>query len=557
RVNRMTLNRLFPATATLITQLYPVNPKFVPIAKRKQDEFNALVTTSAMNYYYDQMRALRENQFAILSAWFYGFGCTKQGWRTVFKKTEKATVSPGEGMGGKIKGFFSGGTQVEEEESAEYIAEDGPFLNYINNKHIYFDCDQPMDRGKYFTQWIPKTLADIREAGIYAADADFFNRFKRAKDEREVTVDLYEQWHWCKDGMYVMVMCDGYDKPLRYDKVPYYGEGFPFKILKFNLEPNKTYPISNMKVAQQAQRLTDYILTMQKDKLEKWKDLTVFSSDAFDQDTKTKIARNLIDTNVFTKSGVSPIGAAQGVSSNPVPQDMYALQNILGENVREILTVIGARVNPQEDVTATEVKTAEYGNQLRSLGLQERIREWMREQGRKLLQDMKQFATDEMVFQITGMNVIDPKTGKKVTEEWIELGTERSPQVLKDIVPKELDIDIDVTEFARRDVAVVRKQLNDALALVMNPVIQQAMAAEGKKVAVSELVKDTLDTFEALGNADKYIEDLPAPPMMPGMMPPPGQAPEGIPMPQPGMGEITPESIAQGAGAINVPQGGV
>ena len=87
--DRLSLNTIFPSTATLVAQFYPQNPRFIGIARREEDELAAKVAASAMNYYFEQMNAVKENQKAIISALMYGFGVIKQGWRTEFKNPDK------------------------------------------------------------------------------------------------------------------------------------------------------------------------------------------------------------------------------------------------------------------------------------------------------------------------------------------------------------------------------------------------------------------------------------------------------------------------------------
>lgn len=548
QIGRMTLNKIFPATSTLLVQLLPANPKYlctprgsIELIPNEQLELDCKITAGGMNYYTEQMNTLFENQYAILSAWLYGYGVTKQGWRTKFKKPDKATVNGSEqSVYGKIKGFFTQ-SNAEEDETPEYIDEEGPFLNYVSSKDIYLDKSKPFGKGLYFTQRLVRCLYDIRESGLYNLDDDFYNRFKRGKDEREVELTLYEQWHYMKDGLYVFVMCDGYDKPLRYDKSPYAGEGFPYKVLNFVTEPDVLYPVSHMKVAQRQQRLTDYILTLQKEYIEKHKDLTIFDTDAFAPDDKIKIQKNEIGTNIFTKNGKGPMGAAYSVQGNAIPKDLFNIQGLLSQNISEILTVTGARVGSAEMETATQEKIADYGNQLRSMGLQDKVKDFLLAQGKKLLQDMRQFATKPAIFKVSGLNLKDAQ-GQMITEDWVEVGTERSPRTLREIIPKDLTVELDVTEFARRDLAVIRKQTQEIMAIIMNPVIQQALAAEGKRFKVGTFIEDALKNYETISNVDKYFDELPPPPVM-GPLPPAGmQGPAGPPA-----GGLTPEAIIQGA----------
>jgi len=559
---RMTQNRIFPTTATLMTQLYPNNTKFLctPRTSEPVDKLNAKVSEGSINYYWKQMNAEEENKLAIMSAWLYGYGAVKQGWRTQYKKDYKAQEQQ-LSLLGRLTSMFKGNPGVEETITPDYIDYECPFLNYVNPINLYLDSSKPFKKGRYIHERITKSLSEIKDTGLYEMSDDFYNRYKGDADPRMKQIDLFESWIWWNDELYLCVTCDHveYQKPLRFQKMPYMAEGFPYQLLAFNKQVNRTYPISHMKVAQRQQRLLDYILNLQRETIEKYKDFTVFSGDAFDRINQERIKANVIGTNVFTKDGFPVSNAVTQVTSGNIPTNLFALQNILDMNIKEILTVLGARQSGESDFdTATQEQIAEQGNIIRSLGLQEEVNEFLKVQGKKLLQDLRQFATTAVKFQVAGINIKDPMTGELITDRYMEFGTMQSPRSLRDVITSEVDIDIDVTESVRRDLPIVRKQLGEIIALAGNPSIQQALAMEGKKIKIAELFQDLLNNFDTISNAEKYFEDIqpPIPGMMGGMQPPEMQGmpmAEGLPPmsqgPVPMQGAITPEGLEQG---INV-----
>ena len=165
RPERITLNRIFPATSTLIAQFYPSNYKFIGIPRREEDELNARIASSAMDYYYEQMNAVEANQEAILCAWLYGIGITKQGWKSEFIKPETSNVSEK-----PLKAKFSQNTSLEQRETPEYIADSGPFIYSVNPKNFYMDKDKPYGKGIFWHERIPRTLWDIQNSDLYNKD---------------------------------------------------------------------------------------------------------------------------------------------------------------------------------------------------------------------------------------------------------------------------------------------------------------------------------------------------------------------------------------------------
>lgn len=91
----------------------------------------------------------------------------------------------------------------------------------------------------------------------------------------------------------------------------------------------------------------------------------------------------------------------------------------------------------------------------------------------------------------------------------------------------------------------IEKKLMELMGLVLNPAVTQALAQEGKRVKVADLLVKAFEATRIIKDADQYFEDLPQQqPMMPGM---PGQpSPDGQPT-QPG-GAQAPTAGAPGQG---------
>ena len=540
-LERISLNKIFPSTQTLISTLYPANPSFTCKGKRQgQDEYSALIAGGALNYYFKEMNALYENQLAILNAWLFGFGCIKQGWRTVFKRPEPTKIdtdSNNKGLLDNALQFMGIGQEpdsnIEEQNPEEFVYSSEPFLYCVPNKDIIFDRTQPFNKGKRITQILRRNLYQVKSCGLYETDEDFIARFKNRKDDREVPLTLYEMYISHKNGNYLLVMCEGWDQPLRFQKYGYMAEGTPFQLLRLNIDPVTTYPVAHMKAAQRIHRELDYILSLQLMHIRKHRSIDLFHKDSLDTTAINALRNNEIGGYGFTKQ--PPATVHSHIGSNTIPPDLFNMQQILMSNLQEILTITGARLTGEsENDTATQEKIADYGNQLRSATMQDQVLDFIKRQGKKLLQDIKQFGEVEALIQITGMNLRDPQTGQLVTEKWVEFPAQQGLETvqLKEAIQGEYDVDTDVTNIARRDIGLIRHQMEQMMALLTNPNIVQMLAMEGKKINVGELIKDTMKNFETIGNPEKYIEDIPQQPMLP-------------PQAGGGQGMVRPEDIPQ------------
>ena len=70
-LNRISLNKIFPATQTVVSTLYPNNPGFIARPRRSKSDIISKLAQTSLNYYFDEMNALEENQKAILNAWLF------------------------------------------------------------------------------------------------------------------------------------------------------------------------------------------------------------------------------------------------------------------------------------------------------------------------------------------------------------------------------------------------------------------------------------------------------------------------------------------------------
>ena len=532
-VDKIRINKFFPATATVVSTLYPQNPKYVVTGRRDGDDVTAKVLASSMNYYMEEMGAKNENQMAILNAWFNGFGCVKQGWYTSFGTSgsnNAATAQPA-GFMGKLKQMFTGtdaqDTNIEQEDN-EFIIEDRPFLLSVDPNDIFLDHERPFKKHRVIAHKLKKTLQDIRTCGLYNdLDDDFYASLRTSDDDRDVELTLWEVWLMQKDGLYLMTYCDRWQKPLRWQKMGYLSEGFPFQLLRLNQEPGVTYPISHLSIAYRTQKERDYIMTLQLRQIDQFKNQLGIQEGALTPSGKVVLENNEPGGIVYFKGPISRSNYAP-LTTAPIPADLFSMASILETNLQELLTVTGARMTGESALpTATQEKIAEMGNQIRTAGMTAEIRDFMIAEGKKLAQDIKQFATAPVLIKVTGLDLMD-ESGQPVTEKWINFGQGGEP-MLKDAVQGEYDYDIDTTEALRRDLPVVRKQLAElaATAMQMEPLFNRV----GKTFDAVAFFKDMAKNFETISNAEKYLKDLPAPPVMPGMMP--GMAPpEAMPGPE-------------------------
>ena len=218
--------------------------------------------------------------------------------------------------------------------------------------------------------------------------------------------------------------------------------------------------------------------------------------------------KNDIGGYAFSSVPVSN-GVHGHVGGNTIPADIFKVYDELMNNLKEILTVTGARGSGSSEFdTATQEKIADFGNQLRSMAMQDQVNAFIRKQGIKLFQHLKQFATAPVMMKISGLDIEDPETGKKLQDEWVEFGTVNNPEFLKEYIQADLDIQVDATNLARRDIGLIRRQIIELLNILDRPGALQRMEQEGERFKLNVIIRDLIDNLETLGNADKYFDKV-------------------------------------------------
>jgi hypothetical protein len=528
---RVCLNKFFPATSTLITELYPKNPKWLITPKKDniESEASAKVIESVLNYYFKKINGKQENQKAILNAWFFGYGCIKQGWNVEYGKSQQEKnlqenqQPPPLSIGQKVKQFMLGMPESNQKQKTidhgdlndlDVILSEGPFVQSILPMDIELDHKRPFNDGKIIKHRISKTLDEVMESGLYKdyADEDFNKYFMKNKDSRNITINLNEMWIRQKDGIYIFTYADGWAKPLRWHKWGSYQDKFPFTFLSLTEEPKVTYPVSHVKVGQRGQRQVDFILTKWFEVISKFRNMTYVNENIF---SDKKQAKNSIESNrtggIVYGNKPATQGDIMSMATPAMTKDIFGILPLLQTNLQEILTVTSARQSGSSELdTLGQEQIAEQGNMMRIVGMKGKIEDFIVDQGKKIVSDIQQFATQPMVLKITGLSIKDPMTGQMMQDMWVNFGDGTTD--LKDAIQGEYDFSVDFSESLPKDLPVIRKQMVELAQMAMQ--LEPMFNKQGKSFNAIEFFKDSVKNFETLSNPEKYIEDLAPSPQM-------------------------------------------
>ncbi len=491
-------NYMLIAVQTLLPSLFYQFPR--PIIKKTSggSEYSANVIEGVAKHYINDDWKI-ENQLCILDAFLgYGYGVMKVGYnsRRGFV-TPKANLYTGK----------TAGSSNENIETEEYLKFERPVLQRASPKDVYLDHTKPFHLGQRITFFNKRTLDELLGSNLYELPQEFIRYFSgRDNDKRKVTINLYEHFCALDSGIWKLCYVDEWDEPIFWDKTDY--KQIPAALIRFTKTPDELYAVSHGKLAYNAQKELQYLNELWKKHVDRTRRQHLVWKDALEESGKQTLPLNQIDGIVYTNKPVSS-GVYAQISSNPMGKDVYA--NI--ENVRNylklLLSVTGGR-GGQADVEFAETEKAQAaGDYMRSSGMQDAIRDFVRKQLRLTGSNIYNFGSPEMVIKITGKDVRDPVTGEIVTGKKLQLGGENGLSLQGEIVgdvDTDYLYDCDITSAARPDYAVIRKQLSEALMLLqgLRPLINE----KGKDVDFAILAQDYLNTFDALPDPEKYFINL-------------------------------------------------
>jgi len=494
-LEKISLNKIYPATNRVVPSLYYQNPRIKFTPRKGTTGFAADIATATINYDYREKKVKRENQKTILDAWYVGTGVCKIGYQTrfVYKEQEQ-----------KKRGLFGRQPDAAEKE-IDYIEYEGPWVKRLNPLDVFRDAKRPVDEDRIIWIRYKRTLQDIIEAGFYEYDREFVQRFGK-KDNRDVELELYEGWIRTKEGLFILVEVDGYNKPIRWEKSSWLGDGFPICFLTFAEMNDEYYPVSPMKVAIKQQKHINYGATLQMNIIDHFINMIGVNETALTEEGKKLLRTNPTGGILKFKQAIS--GNVGPITSATIPADLFAVVKLMQDNLQECLTTSGLRLGSSEsEKTLGQDQMKEMGNVMGMSGMQDKIREYVMEQAQKVLQMRKQFSTAREIVPITGMDIINPITGKLITDEWLEFGTPGSPVTLKEAIAGDYDCDVDIKSALKPNEAQILMVFDKMIEKLIS--IEPILERNNQKIDFGRLVKSWLSAHkDVITNADTFVVQM-------------------------------------------------
>lgn len=516
RSNMISLSRIFTTTNTLMPNLYYENPRKLAIPRKGTDPTIAAYMTAAQNYYMDATNQKRENQEAIMNAWFFGLGWKKVGYHVA---TEPLVNNP-ENKLGPLEKMALGAKNIlglkPDQQEARDVPEYVRFETLVNTSespcNILVDHKGDLMRHKVIAHQLPRTLHDLTTFGNYDKGAiDRYREMKQVErgtrfDDRNIELTLVEMTIEQRNGIWLLTFIEDFDRPLRYDKASHQGS-MPFTPIMFTYEPGVRYPVSHMKVASNVQEWIDNVVNLQLEIIGKMRNQFYINRNLFDKGKSVDFEKNRIG-GILEGNRPATNGDIAEISSKGVPPDMFNILGLFQQSATEILGSTEQRVSGKsKNDTFGQDKLAEMGGQIREGGLLDRVRDWLIAQSHKEGEMLRQFSNAQITLEISPRDYADPNIAQQVMARLVEFGTPLHPLSLRHYLQGQFDYRVNIYEAVKPNNPQRRREYMELMGLFAQPQVTQELLMQGKRIRMDKLSQEIAKTFEVI-DAEGLIENL-------------------------------------------------
>jgi len=495
---------LFIAVNTLLPSLFFQVPKAIVTDNPGGSRYSAEVLQGLARHYYNQKHKL-DLQNAIMDAYLaYGIGIVKIGYNS--RRGKLASEKPS---------FWTGKTKnkksaVKEgmEASLEYLKYENAFIERVSPRNVYLDASKEWGKGRHITFKYKRTLQEIMDSNLYNLSSDFIDYFRISSnnDPRRAKLTLKEHWVMKEDGFaWKLVYCDEWQEELQWGKSAY--TELPVSMLRFNKPSDTLYPVSHGLLGTNAQKELSYLNKLWKEHIDKTRRQWLVYWDKLTEEGKKTLKANIIDGIVPV---TEPITNAMVQQIQGVPMNADVFQNIA--NVRQYLNLVmsssGVKVGEQPSKGADLERQKGFGDQLRSSGMIDDIKDFAGEQVRKIVLNVMKFGDPDITIKVTGKNVVDPITGELITGSQLKLGGKDGFTIKDEILGKieeDYKYSVNMGSAVRPDFAITRKQIQEfALGAAQ---LEPLAKAQGKVIEWGDVLEQWGSTFPEL-NLKSTIRDM-------------------------------------------------
>src|SRR3990167_5839279 len=523
------LNVVFPIVKNVVPTLFFQNPRVTATPEFRSDTagedafyVSELVNRDLRN---PLLRIKETGQLATFDGYVLALGAVKIGYATEFgqdilptevedkkklrdkMKTRVNQVLEGLGLK-KPEPINLEPEQVQAEES---IRSEHPYIQWISPFDFVKD---PRARDIFDARWVAqrirRTLGEIKRDRRYGqakheltAEAIDSDRIPETFKEDFQTVDIWEGHYKNFDsptGITVLTFAatQTQTKVLMHEHSVYDLGGWQYEELAFNKHGHRLYPISTISVIRplidRINSSFDAILE-QVDKFQ----AKIAYNDRIPPDGEMALDSPTIGARVKVTGSEDVRGAIAVISMDQVKGDMIAFVERIVDFVILITGLTRAQLTGLTTAqTATEAQIGQSGQNLRRTYEANLVSAWFNRVITKYWRVKAQFQdlTEIDLVKETGMP--DTQTGMMQTQWYPPIDDARAERLKS----SRFRFDLEISSMQKPNLEIIRAQFEAFMRALMEPIVTQGLALDGKRISVQEAIRQWSRFFSEYGLQD-------------------------------------------------------
>ena len=529
--SRRPLNIVFPLVKNVVPTLFYQNPRATaaPVGQRTlhagDDAFYVSEFINADLKDID-FRFKETSQLAVFDSFVLGYGVVKIGYSTEFgpdilptkAETKKKFRERVQDFAKEVlqgAGIVPPPAPIEPEpqqvQPDSTIMSESPYIQYISPFDFVID---PRARDLTDAQWVAqrirRTLESVRADRRYGAgkhelapEAVDDDRISDSFVEAFQTVDVWEVHYKDLDsptGITVLTFAttQTQTKALLHDHSAYDIGGWQYEWLAPNKHGHRLYPVSVLSVMRPLiDRLNgtfDAIL----EQIDKFQ-VKIAHNERVEKEGISALKSNTLGAVVKVTGRDDVRGAVQVISMQQVASDMMSFVN----SVMDLLLVIVGVTRAQftgitQAQTATEAQIGQGGQNLRRTDEGNTVGMWSNRVVAKLWRVKAQFQDLVELEMTQDTPSLDTQSGMQQTQWFPPIDQERADRLKRN----KYKISLEVSSIQKPNLEILRAQFEQFVRALMEPVVTNGLAMEGKRLSPSEIIRQWSRFFSEGGLTD-------------------------------------------------------
>ena len=510
------LNIVFPIVKNVVPTLLYQNPRVTAAPEDRDTEHtdDAFYVAEAVNQdLRDPLLRIKETgQLAVFDGYVLAMGVAKVGYATEFGQdvlpTKQETKQKfRERVKAQVETLLTAvglkppkpeEVEPEQVQPIESIRSESAYIQWVSPFDFVID---PRARDIYDARWVAqrirRTIADIKRDRRYGqakydleADAVEDERLQVSFVEEFQTADVWEVHYKNPDaptGITVLTLgcTQAQTQPLGHAHSEYDLGGWQYEWLTLNKHGHRLYPISTISIIRPLLDRINSSLIAVLEQLDKFQAKIAYN-ERVGTDAQRALDSPELGARVKIDGHESVVGAIAVISMDQVKGDILGLINQVVDFVILITGLTRAQLTGLTTAqTATEAQIGQSGQNLRRTDEANVVGAWFTRIITKYWRVKSQFQELTEVDLVQDATALDPTTGMAQTQWYPPIDQARADRLKKN----RFRFQLDVSSMQKPNLEVIRAQFEGFMRALMEPVVTNGLALEGKRVSASEAVR--------------------------------------------------------------------